>query len=862
MGGQQRYQATKQFPVTIVDDDDDEGLETFTARLVYADPIPSHLTGGNSTVTVTISDITVVNQPPVVTGNNDLEVQENRTGNIARYSARDPEGGSFSWSVAGSDGSFFSIDSGGNLSFDDPPDFEASRSNIYNLTVVATDTLRMVGDLAVKVTVTNVNEPPTVSGDIAPSVDEGAENFSRFYTASDPEGVASTFTWSLSGTDSGDFNMDTSTGELTFRNTPDYESPADSNRNNEYLVQVQATDAGNLKGVLNVTIEVEDVNESPTISGDDTLSNPENTATNTVLDRYSATDPERRPITWSVGGTDSDDFSIDASGNLYFVASPDHEAPTDSGGNNVYEIQVIATDDGNLMDGTPSQLGTLSSTFDVTVTVTPVNEPPTVTGETTLSVDENTETFSRTYSASDPEGVASTFTWSLAGTDNGDFNIDRNTGELTFRNTPDYERPADSGGNNHYEVIVQATDSTNQRGELHVDVIVTPVDEPPTITGPGTVDDFPENSATSRQVGRYSTSDPEEATVIVSLTGTDSDDFTLASNGTLTFDESPDYEERSRYSVTIRAAAGSHTADRVVTINIQNIEERGTVTLSTVQPQEGTQITATLEDDDGPTGTTWQWYRASSSGSTGTAITNADSRFYTPVEDDVGRYLRAVASYDDGHGTGKSTHAVSANRVQEAPAAPEPPVFPADGDYDRTIRENLPAGRNVGAPVTATDGNNDRLTYSIATSDQFEIASATGQLRTRTELDREDRDQHFVSVTATDPGGLTDTVSVTVTVEDVDEQPEVSGPDSLEFQEGTSTGATLATYTSTDPDLKGIDLVLSGTDSEDFTTQRRRCPRFQTKSPTSRSLPTPTATTATRLPLRHGSRVTAPASTV
>ena len=45
----------------------------------------------------------------------------------------------------------------------------------------------------------------------------------------------------------------------------------------------------------------------------------------------------------------------------------------------------------------------------------------------------------------------------------------------------------------------------------------------------------------------------------------------------------------------------------------------------------------------------------------------------------------------------------------------------------------------------------------------------------------------------------------------------VSGPASLEFEEGTSTGATLATYSSTDPDLEGVSLELSGSDSGDFT---------------------------------------------
>ena len=151
-----------------------------------------------------------------------------------------------------------------------------------------------------------------------------------------------------------------------------------------------------------------------------------------------------------------------------------------------------------------------------------------------------------------------------------------------------------------------------------------------------------------------------------------------------------------------------------MTVKIRNVEEPGTVTFSTVQPQEGTGLTATLDDDDGPTGTTWQWYRTSSRGSTGTAITNANSRFYTPGATDVGRYLRVVASYDDGHGGDKSAATVSLNRVQETPPEPESPVFPANGDYDRGIRENLRAGSNVGAPVTASDGNNDRLTYSIA----------------------------------------------------------------------------------------------------------------------------------------------------
>ncbi len=517
-----------------------------------------------------------------------------------------------------------------------------------------------------------------------------------------------------------------------------------------------------------------------------------------------ATDADNDRRTYSISGTDAAFFDVVASsGQLRTKAALNHES-RDS-----YSFTMSVTD-GKDVHGYADT--TIDATITVTVTVEDVDEPPVITGVTTIAdYDENGSGDVAAYTAMDPEGD-SNITWSLGGTDRGDFTI--TAGVLKFANAPDYERPEDSGGNNHYEVTVEATDSTNKKGTLHVDILVQNVDEPPVIAGPDTVDDFPENSATSRQVGRYTASDPEGASVNLSLSS-GSAEFALAGNGALTFNESPDYEDQSSYSATVSAVAGSHTVNKTVTVNIQNVEEPGAITLSAVQPQEGTLLTATLDDGDEPTGTTWQWRRASSRGSTGDAITNANSRFYTPDADDVGRYLRAVATYDDGHGTGKTATAVSANRVQEAPPVPEPPVFPADGNYDRSIRENTRAGANLGAPVRATDANNDRLTYSIAASDEFEIVDSTGQLRTKAELDHEGRDQHFVAVTATDPGGLTDTVSVTITVEDVDETPVVSGPTSPEVAENSNTS--VATYTTTDPDNKGIEWVLTGADSDDFT---------------------------------------------
>ena len=96
---------------------------------------------------------------------------------------------------------------------------------------------------------------------------------------------------------------------MTFRNTPNYESPADSNRDNEYLVSVRASD-GRYYGYFNVTVTVEDVNEPPEINtGSRTEFTFRENGTSSLY-TYRATDPERGTITWSVSGTDRDDFAV------------------------------------------------------------------------------------------------------------------------------------------------------------------------------------------------------------------------------------------------------------------------------------------------------------------------------------------------------------------------------------------------------------------------------------------------------------------------------------------------------------------------------------------------------------------------
>ena len=95
-------------------------------------------------------------------------------------------------------------------------------------------------------------------------------------------------------------------------------------------------------------------------------------------------------------------------------------------------------------------------------------------------------------------------------------------------------------------------------------------------------------------------------------------------------------------------------------------DRAGTVTLSSTQPRVDTRVTATLTDPDGSiSNLTWQWASSPNGSSNWAPISGSASARYTPVSGDVGNYLRATASYTDGHGAGKSAQAVSANPVED-----------------------------------------------------------------------------------------------------------------------------------------------------------------------------------------------------
>lgn len=239
------------------------------------------------------------------------------------------------------------------------------------------------------------------------------------------------------------------------------------------MVEVTATDGNNETAVQTIRVSVRDLSEpAPVLTGpsggagaaSSAISVNENQTAVTALAVDNA-------VTWVItGGADAGEFRINpATGEISFVTAPDFEAPSDANGDNVYLVEITATDSNNL-----------SAVLTVAITVEDLDDSePQITGPdgavgatSSLIMLEEGATLVTTMQASEP------VIWSLSGgSDQDHFVMDDSTGELSFVSAPSYETPTDSDKNNTYVVVVRATDVAANISDHTLTVQITDVDE-------------------------------------------------------------------------------------------------------------------------------------------------------------------------------------------------------------------------------------------------------------------------------------------------------------------------------------------------------------------------------------------------
>ena len=223
-----------------------------------------------------------------------------------------------------------------------------------------------------------------------------------------------------------------------------------------------------------------------------------------------------------------------------------------------------------------------------------------------------------------------------------------------------------------------------------------------------------------------------------------------------------------------------------------------------------TAFSAIHTDLDGLVSQSWSWRRSKTKSAWESVSGSSDS--YTPTNTDVSYFLRATVDYEDGHGSGKQRQLVTQFAVQADPTDNLPPEFPSDETGQRSVPENSLHRTIIVKPVSATDPNMDRLTYSINTThdNNFEIDRDSGQLRvgSAANLDHETKDSYNLTVTATDPSTASASQFVTITIEDVDEPP-VANDDSITIREDSPKSITVL---ANDMDPEKADLMVTAPD--------------------------------------------------
>ncbi len=862
------YEAKPTYTVTITADDGNGGSTSIdvTINITDIDGTP---------VTTPINEQPENNVPVFTEGSSTTRSIAENT-DISTYfgtpiTAIDPDGDTLTYSLNGTDAKAFTVDSTtGQLQTSATLDYETKSS--YSVTITASDGKGGITSIDVTINITDINEtpvttpineqpgnspineqpvPPPINEPVinnVPVFTEGssttrsiAENTASNVSIGDPisatDADEDTITYSLGGIDANAFVFDSTNGQLKTSAALDYETKP------SYSVTVTASDGNGGSVAIAVTINITDIDETPvtpplneqpgntpidepvvnnapvfTEGSSTTRSIAENTASGTDIGKpVAATDADGDTLTYSLGGTNANAFTLASkTGQLKTKAALDYETKSS------YSVTIKASD-GN--GGSASITVTINITREQAELIVE-NRPPVFTegSSTTRSVAENTAAASNIGSAvtaTDPDN--DTLTYKLYGTDKDSFSINSATGQLQTSAALDYETKSS------YSITIRADDGNGGSASIDVTVNVTNVnDNAPMFTeGDRTARKFP--YATSRPMGLIG------GNIGAPVSATDADGDTLtysfnhnfpiflvgSTNGQLMTFQAFDLG----ITVTLTVSDGTFTDTIDIMVNSTGIlpseapvfTDGSSTTRSIAENSPsgmniGGPVSATDVDSDTLTyslgGTDAASFGIDSS--TGQLQTSAVLDYETRSSYSV------TVTADDGTGS-SATITVTINVTDGNDA----PVFTEGSSTTRSVHRKIPGPLvylDVGSPVTATDPNDDSITYSLSGTDThvFSINQSTGQLRTLTNFfGAITRNTFSVEVIASD-GLLSSSIDVTI---NIDNDPTFSDGSSTtrSIAENSVTDTKVGTpVTATDPAGDTLTYSLSGADAASF----------------------------------------------
>ena len=677
-----------------------------------------------STKTFTIT-IGAVNDAPVITEGEaaTLTTDEDVVGNLVLNATdADTDAANITWSIASAASNGTANVSGTGLSqtvsYSPNADFNGSDS----FTVSISDG-SLTDTITVNVTVNAVNDAPVINSAANTRATEG-EVYTYTPTASDVE--SDTLTWSLTQSPEG-MTIDANSGVISW-------TPANGVTSADVTVQVADAEAN---ATQSFTVTVSGVNDAPTITETTAAITTDEDTSGTIT--LNATDIDGDTITWSVGSAAANGVATVSGTGLSQVVS--YAPNADFNGTDSFVVRI--TDD------------SLTDTITVNVTVNAANDAPAIT-ETTAAITTDEDTSGTvTLNATDIDGDTIKWSVGLAAT-NGVATVSG----AGLSQVVSYAPNANFNGSDSF--IVSITDGS-LTDTITVDVTVNAANDAPVITSTAIT------SATEGEVYTYTATatDAENDTLIWSLTTAPSGMNIDSATGVITW--TPGNGAISENVVVeVTDSVATTTQSFTITIGAVNdapvITEGATAALSTDEDTAGT-VTLNATDADSAI-LNWSVSSPASNGSatvTGSGLSKTVS--YTPNANFNGTDS-FVVTVSDGSASDTITVNVSVAPIADAPVITEGETSAQSTDEDTAKTFAL----------NATDVDGSTITWIIGSAATNGTASVSGNGASNTvnytpNTNFNGTDSFVVQVS---DGALTDTITVTMTVNAVNDMPVIT----------------------------------------------------------------------------------------
>ncbi len=436
----------------------------------------------------------------------------------------------------------------GSFSYLPAEDFHGADSFTYTVS----DTGGLTATATVSITVTPVNDAPVADAASVTTAEDTAVDIAL--TGSDVDGDALIFTVvsdPLYGTVSG--------------NAPNltYTAAADFNGSDSFAFMIN--DGTATSAPATVSISVTPVNDAPVASGQSVTIAEDATVAVTLA----GSDVDGDALTYTVEISPAQGTLSGTAPNLTYTPALNYHGP---------DSFTFKANDG-AADSAPAT---------VSITVTPVNDPP-VIADQTISLDENSP-YGITIGfvqASDPD-AGDTLTYRITGASvPGVFGILTSTGELSIVDNA----PLDFETTPVFTLSVEAKDAAGLAATATVTVRLTDVDEAPVAIAQSLTTD--EDVALELNLGG---TDPEGAPLTYTISVPPSRGILTGAAPSLTYTPHPHMSGSDGFSFTV--SDGTHTVAGSVAVEVRSVNDAPQVVSTSVLTAEDTAVEARFAGTD------------------------------------------------------------------------------------------------------------------------------------------------------------------------------------------------------------------------------------------------------------------------